>query len=93
MDNGSGWDRSETCVDARATLVLDCTVPRHGLGCDDSREATARRRAGAVVYATKWPDPAPHTFGFHEIWHLFVMAGSFCHYWALLTYVSNAGAT
>jgi hemolysin III len=47
---------------------------------------------GAVVYATKWPDPAPRAFGFHEIWHLFVMAGSFCHYWALLTYVSNTGA-
>ncbi|HSU98291.1 MAG TPA: hemolysin III family protein, partial [Gemmatimonadaceae bacterium] len=27
---------------------------------------------GAVVYATKWPNPAPRTFGFHEIWHLFV---------------------
>src|SRR6185312_1481569 len=44
---------------------------------------------GAVVYATKWPDPAPRTFGFHEIWHLFVMAGSFCHYWAVLAYVSH----
>ena len=46
---------------------------------------------GAVVYATKWPNPAPRTFGFHEIWHLFVMAGSFCHYWAVLAYVSHAG--
>jgi hemolysin III len=44
---------------------------------------------GAVVYATKWPNPAPRVFGFHEIWHLFVMAGSFCHYWAVLTYVSH----
>lgn len=47
---------------------------------------------GAVVYATKWPNPAPRTFGFHEIWHLFVMAGSFCHYWAVLAYVSHAKA-
>jgi hemolysin III len=44
---------------------------------------------GAVVYATKWPNPAPRTFGFHEIWHLFVMAGSFSHYWAVLAYVSH----
>jgi hemolysin III len=44
---------------------------------------------GAVVYATKWPNPAPRTFGFHEIWHLFVMAGSFCHYWAVLAYLSH----
>jgi len=48
---------------------------------------------GAVVYATKWPNPAPRTFGFHEIWHLFVMAGSFCHYWAMLVYVSHAVVT
>jgi hemolysin III len=34
---------------------------------------------GAVVYGTKWPNPWPATFGFHEIWHLFVMAGAFSH--------------
>ena len=28
-------------------------------------------------------------FGFHEIWHLFVMAASFSHYWAVLAYVSH----
>lgn len=36
--------------------------------------------AGAVIYARKRPDPWPGRFGFHEIWHLFVMAGSACHY-------------
>ncbi len=45
---------------------------------------------GAVVYATKRPDPLPGVFGFHEIWHIFVLAGSFSHYWAMLTYVSHA---
>lgn len=44
---------------------------------------------GAVVYATKWPNPVPGIFGFHEIWHLFVMAGSFSHYWAVLAYVAH----
>lgn len=34
---------------------------------------------GAVIYATKWPDPWPKSFGFHEIWHLFVLAGAFSH--------------
>lgn len=35
---------------------------------------------GAVVYARKWPDPFPRVFGFHEIFHLFVVAGgvAFC---------------
>lgn len=47
---------------------------------------------GAVVYATKWPNPAPRTFGFHEIWHLFVLAGSFCHFWAVFAYISHIAA-
>jgi hemolysin III len=34
---------------------------------------------GAIVYGTKWPDPWPKAFGFHEIWHIFVMAGAFSH--------------
>jgi len=35
---------------------------------------------GAVIYAVKWPDPFPPHFGFHEIWHLFVLAGSASHF-------------
>ena len=26
-------------------------------------------------------------FGAHEIWHLFVLAGSFCHFWLMYNYV------
>lgn len=42
---------------------------------------------GAVLYATKWPNPWPGKFGFHEIWHLFVMAGSAAHFLAVLRLV------
>jgi len=38
---------------------------------------------GAVIYALKRPNPFKH-FGFHEIWHLFVLAGSFCHFMTML---------
>jgi hemolysin III len=38
---------------------------------------------GAVIYAVKKPDPVPGVFGFHEIFHLFVMAGSAAHFWAI----------
>jgi hemolysin III len=46
---------------------------------------------GAVVYAKKWPRGGGRVLGSHEIWHLFVMAGSFAHYWAILAYVAKPG--
>jgi hemolysin III len=42
---------------------------------------------GAVIYGLKRPDPLPGKFGFHEIWHLFVLAGSFCHFWMMFKYI------
>ena len=38
---------------------------------------------GAVVYARKRPDPWPTVFGFHELFHVFVIAGVACHYVAV----------
>src|SRR5215213_825001 len=43
---------------------------------------------GAMIYGLKWPNPAPGVFGFHELWHLFVLAGSACHFWAMLRYIA-----
>ena len=31
---------------------------------------------GAVVYASKWPNPLPRTLGFHEVFHLLVVAAA-----------------
>ena len=31
---------------------------------------------GAAIYARRWPDPLPRIFGFHEVFHSFVIAGS-----------------
>ena len=44
--------------------------------------------AGALIYALKRPNLMPGVFGFHELWHLFVVAGSACHFWAVLHYVA-----
>lgn len=30
---------------------------------------------GGVVYGWRWPNPFPRVFGFHEVFHLFVIAG------------------
>jgi hemolysin III len=43
---------------------------------------------GALVYWLKRPNPIPGVFGFHELWHLFVVAGSACHFWAVLRYIA-----
>jgi hemolysin III len=34
---------------------------------------------GAVVYGTRRPDPSPHWFGFHEVFHVLTVAGFACH--------------
>ncbi len=36
--------------------------------------------AGAMVYARHRPDPWPRTFGFHEIFHVFVVLAASTHY-------------
>jgi hemolysin III len=49
--------------------------------------------AGAVVYARQRPDPWPRTFGFHEVFHAFVIAAAAVQYVALVGWVlTGAGA-
>ena len=31
---------------------------------------------GALIYAVQWPNPFPRTLGFHEIFHLLVVAAA-----------------
>lgn len=47
--------------------------------------------AGAVVYATQRPDPWPATFGFHEVFHAFVIAAAATHVVAIAGWVLPAG--
>jgi hemolysin III len=42
--------------------------------------------AGAVVYAVQRPDPAPAVFGYHEIFHVFVIAAALAHFVAVGLY-------
>lgn len=42
---------------------------------------------GAVIYALKRPDPFPGFLGFHEIFHLFVIGGSTCHFILMYRYI------
>jgi len=31
---------------------------------------------GGIIYARRWPNPFPRVFGYHEVFHLFVIAAS-----------------
>jgi hemolysin III len=42
---------------------------------------------GALVYALKRPDPAPAVFGYHEIFHVFVLVAATLQYAVIAVYV------
>jgi hemolysin III len=42
---------------------------------------------GGAVYAAGRPDPWPRVFGYHEVFHLFVIAGSAVHYSLIAAFV------
>ena len=42
---------------------------------------------GAIFLATRWPDPFPNVFGYHEVWHALVVAAVVCHFVAITSLV------
>ena len=42
---------------------------------------------GAVIYARRRPDPIPAVFGFHEVFHVLVVAAALLHYIAIAVFV------
>lgn len=42
---------------------------------------------GGVIYMIKHPNFSP-SFGFHELFHIFVILGSVCHYFMVLFYIA-----
>jgi len=42
---------------------------------------------GAVIYALKRPNPVPGFFGFHDIFHLWIIAGAALHFAVVLSSV------
>ena len=42
---------------------------------------------GGIIYALKWPLKNNRWFGFHELFHIFVLGGSFCHFIMVIQYV------
>ena len=79
---GMGW----ACVTAFPALLTD--LPRAGFYW--FLAGGILYTIGGIIYAVKSPlfDARHKNFGTHEIFHLFVMGGSFCHYIAIYSYVA-----
>ena len=42
---------------------------------------------GAVTYAIRRPNPVPHVFGYHEVFHVLVIGAAVAHYVAIAAFV------
>jgi hemolysin III len=42
---------------------------------------------GGYIYSTEYPNPWPGRFGFHEMWHIFVVLGAAVHWFMMYKYV------
>jgi hemolysin III len=43
---------------------------------------------GAAIFASQWPRLWPGRFSSHELWHLFVLGGSACHFVVMLCFIA-----
>jgi hemolysin III len=78
---GLGW----LAAIALPQLVRGMTLPQLALMVTGGLLYTA----GAIVFASKRPDPRPAIFGFHEVWHAFMVAAAACHF-AMIALVLRA---
>ena len=70
---GGSWSSTRSPSSRRSTALELALLAAGGL----------LYTAGAVVFATGRPNPWPATFGFHEVWHLCVVAAALCHWVAI----------
>lgn len=42
---------------------------------------------GGYIYTTEQPNPLPQRFGFHELWHIFVVLGAGTHWFMMYLFV------
>ena len=78
-----GWVAVLCLPQLSAELPIDAADP-------DGR----RRRAvhgGAVIFALGRPNPWPRVFGFHEIFHVFVILAAVAHFVAMAGWIVHVG--
>ena len=87
--NAPSWIAPATCI-ALGWIAASC-YPRSSTDRRRRRPAAAgggvAYTTGAVVYAWRRPDPMPDTFGYHELFHAFVIVAVACQYAAIAFFV------
>jgi len=69
-------------------IILPQVVERLGIGATSLLfVGGVAYTAGAVVYARRTPDPFPHSFGYHEIFHALVVVALGCQYATIAFFV------
>lgn len=90
------WARAPTWVPAAIGIALGwaavIVIPQiiSGIGVSGTALLVAggiAYSAGAVVYVRQRPNPAPETFGYHEVFHVLVIAAVACQYSTIVFYV------
>ena len=44
---------------------------------------------GVIVLGSRRPNPFPRVFGYHEVWHVMVVAAAVCHFLAIQSFVAG----
>jgi hemolysin III len=84
------WFAPVSCVGLGGVALIALPQIFHAIGTGGASLLLiggALYTAGAVVYATRRPDPRPATFGYHEIFHSLVIAAVVCQYATVAFYV------
>ncbi len=83
------WPTSPRALNTLLYVVAGCLILpyfwelRAGLGPESTNFMAlggVLYAVGAVVYVRRWPNPVPSIFGYHEVFHLFVVAAAICQY-------------
>lgn len=70
-----------------ALIPLARTLPAEGMAWLVA--GGALYTAGGVLYAVKWPGRNNPRFGCHEIFHVFILLGSLCHFFLMYDVVTR----
>jgi hemolysin III len=90
------WATAAACVALGwfALIALPQIVDRVGPGALALLTAGGiAYTAGAVVYARRWPNPCPATFGYHEIFHVLVVVAAAAHFVAIAAFAVPLAAS